>query len=110
MASIGVWLSDGHPYNASRLLPPHIQNNNNVELEAASEAKKNTIRLRIRRQSSLSQNVSPKFNDKVTSLPKTKLHRFKQTQLYLLTKTAAIGSREASEFWCHNETIKKRNV
>jgi hypothetical protein len=50
--------------------------------------------------------VSPKFSDKVTSLPKTKLHRLKQTQFYLLTKTAAIGSREASEFWCHNETIK----
>jgi hypothetical protein len=40
MASIGVWLSDGHPYDASRLLPPRIQDNNNVELEAASETKK----------------------------------------------------------------------
>jgi hypothetical protein len=68
-ASIEVWLSDGHPNNVSRLLPPFIQDNNIVELQAVSEAIKIAIRLGIERLTVVtdSEHVG-KFPDKVTRL------------------------------------------
>jgi ribonuclease HI len=86
-ASIGVWLSDGHPNNVSQLLPPFIQDNNIAELQAASEAIKIAIRLGIRRLTVVTDSEHVvKFHDKVTRLSKSKLLKFKQSQLYLAYK------------------------
>ena len=44
-----MWISDGNPNNVSRLLHRFIQDNNIVELEAASEAIRITLRLGVKK-------------------------------------------------------------